>query len=829
MFETIHGFLLPFAGWALAGLALGLLTLGFLAAPFWGWAALLGVALVGFGAPVWLLGVFAVVAAVGLVTPLRRALVSGPIMATMKALKFLPVISKTETEALEAGTVWAEGELFSGKPDFDKLLAIEHTELSAEEQAFLDGPVERLCEITDDWEVFQKRDLSHESWEAIKQDGFFGLIVPKEYGGKGFSSSAVSAIIAKLASRSGPLAITVMVPNSLGPAELLHHYGTKEQKEYYLPRLARGEEIPCFALTEPNAGSDAGAISSQGEVFKGEDGELYLRLTWEKRYITLAAISTILGLAFKLSDPENLLGKGRDLGITCALIPTDTEGVVLGKRHDPLGVPFYNCPTSGKDVVVPISAIIGGTEGAGRGWLMLMECLAAGRGVMLPASSTAGAKMAARMTGAYAAVRKQFGLPIGKFEGIEEPLARIGGTAYILEAARRYTNAGLDTGAKPAVVSAMAKYQFTEACRDCINDAMDVLGGAAISKGPRNMLAHAYAGVPISITVEGANILTRTLMIFGQGAIRCHPYAYKEVKAVEAGNVKAFDEAFWGHTLHVIRNGSRALLLSLTRGALAGSPVSGPTATYYKKLSWASASFGFLADVAMAGLGGDLKRKETITGRFSDIFSWMYLGTTVLKRWEADGRPKEDLVFVHWAMQKALAEIQKGFDGIYANLGIPVLGAIFKYPIGLWSRLNSLGDGPGDDLSHKVAQALQVPGAQRDRISDGMYLPTDVDSAVGRLENAFGLSVEAEGVAKKIKAAVKAKKLPRKAPAALVEEALKQGVITGAEADLVRRAEEARFDAITVDSFDLDEYLETSQRPYTPPDAGGDAQMPLAS
>lgn len=831
MFETIHGLLLPYAGWALAGLALGLLTLGFLAAPFGAWVVLLGAALVGFGAPVWLLGIFAVAALIGLVTPLRRALVSGPIMATMKALKFLPVISKTETEALEAGTVWAEGELFSGKPDFDSLLAIEHTELSAGEQAFLDGPVAKLCEITDDWDVFQKRDLSDETWSMLREEGFFGLIVPKEHGGKGFSSSAVSAIIAKLASRSGPLAITVMVPNSLGPAELLHHYGTKEQKEHYLPRLAKGLEIPCFALTEPNAGSDAGAISSKGEVFRGEDGELYLRLTWEKRYITLAAISTILGLAIKLSDPENLLGKGRDLGITCALIPTSTEGVVLGQRHDPLGVPFYNCPTSGKDVVVPIDAIIGGPEGAGRGWQMLMECLAAGRGVMLPASATAGAKMAARLTGAYASVRKQFGMSIGKFEGIEEPMARIGGTAYILESARRYTNAGLDTGAKPAVVSAMAKYQFTEACRDCVNDAMDVLGGAAISKGPRNMLAHAYQGVPISITVEGANILTRTLMIFGQGAIRCHPYAYKEVKAVEAGNVKAFDEAFWGHSMHVIRNGSRAFALSLTRGALAGSPVSGPTAGYYKKLSWASASFAFMADVAMAGLGGDLKRKETITGRFSDIFSWLYLGMTVLKRYEADGRKAEDLPFVHWSMQKALAEIQQGFDGIYANLGIPVLGWVFKYPIGLWSRLNSMGSGPSDALSHKVAQALQVPGEQRDRMSDGMYLPTDVDSAVGRLEHAFLLCVEAEGVAKKIKAAVKAKKLPKKAPAALVEEALKQGVIASAEADLVRRAEAARDDAIAVDSFTLNEYLETSQRAFESDDSGESSapQMPLAS
>ena len=796
--------------WTLLITVAAVLALGFFSAHLLLWTAAGFVFLLLAGAPLWVFAIALVVALVVNLEPLRQLAVTRPIMTLMRVMKFLPAISDTEREALEAGTVWADAELFSGRPDFDRLLEEPYPDLTAEEQAFLDGPVEEVCRMTDDWEVFQNRDLPPEVWDFLKKQRFFGLIIPKEFGGHGFSASANSAIVAKLASRSGPLSITVMVPNSLGPAELLSHYGTKEQKERFLPKLATGEEIPCFALTEPGAGSDAGSMTSRGEVFRGEDGELYLRLTWNKRYITLAAVSTLLGLAFKLSDPDNLLGRGRELGITCALIPTDTPGVVLGKRHDPLGVPFYNCPTEGDGVVVPVDAIIGGAEGAGRGWLMLMECLAAGRGISLPASSTAAAKMTARVAGAYAAVRKQFGLPIGKFEGIEEPLARIGGNAYILEAARRYTNGGLDSGAKPAVVTAMAKYTFTEAARDSINDAMDILGGAAISEGPRNLLANAYKGTPISITVEGANILTRTLMIFGQGAIRCHPWAYQEIRAMEQNDVKGFDHAFFSHIRHVVENGCRATVHTLTRGLFADSPVSGPTAGYYKKLSWASASFAFLADVAMAGLGGDLKRKETITGRFSDIFSWMYLGNAVLRRWHAEGEKPEDLPLVHWSMNKALSEMQKGFDGIYQNLGLPFVGWVFRYPILWWSRLNSLSHGPTDRMGHQVARILQTPGAQRDALSTGMYVPSDPDTALGRLEHAFELCTRADAVAGKIKDAVRAGKLPRQKPATLVTEALSQGLITKEEAELVAEAERARDDVIQVDAFTLEDYLTTS-------------------
>ncbi|MDP7062853.1 MAG: acyl-CoA dehydrogenase, partial [Planctomycetota bacterium] len=494
----------------------GLLTLGFFGAKLIGWTCWIFSFLLWWGWPTWLLILLAIPAVIFNWPALRLRVVTTLLMRFIKKAGLLPVISRTEREALDAGTVWYEGELFSGKPDFARLLKEAYPELTEEEQAFLNGPVEEVCRMTDDWEVFQRRDLSPASWQYIKDNGFFGMIIPKKYGGLEFSPTGVSAVIGKLSSRCVPLGITAMLPNSLGPAELLVHYGTDEQKNNLLPRLASGKEVPCFALTEPHAGSDAGGIRANGVVFKGEDGQLMMRLNMEKRYITLASRATILGLAFKLSDPDNLLGRGADLGICCALVPADTPGLELGRQHDPLNVPFFNCPFTGTDVVVPLDSLIGGPERVGQGWRMLMEQLAAGRGIMLPSQATAGAKMAARITGAYSNVRKQFGLSIGKFEGIEEPMARIGGMAYTLEAARRFTCGGLDGGAKPAVASAIAKYYFTESMRKVVNDAMDICGGAGISRGPRNMLAHTYFAAPISITVEGANILTRTLMIFGQ-------------------------------------------------------------------------------------------------------------------------------------------------------------------------------------------------------------------------------------------------------------------------------------------------------------------------
>jgi len=778
----------------------GLLLLGYFSVPFSIIGVLLLGALWGHGVSTTVMAVATVVVAVMSISPVRRLLISTPLMTALIALKFLPKISETERTAIDAGNVWMDAELFSGKPNFDRLMGQRYSELTEEEQAFLDGSCEKICEMVDDWEVHKNREFPPEVWDYLKKEKFFGMIIPKEYGGLGFSAIANSAVVAKLSSKSSPLGITVMVPNSLGPAELLTHYGTDKQKDYYLPRLAIGKEIPCFALTEPQAGSDAGAMTSHGVVFKDSDGQIKIRLNWKKRYITLAAISTVLGLAFKLSDPDNLLGKGTNVGITCALIPSTTKGVVLGQRHDPMGVPFYNCPTEGHDVVVSIDTIIGGVEGAGIGWKMLMECLSAGRGISLPANATGGIKLVARVSGAYSAIRKQFGITIGKFEGIHEPLARMAGFSYIFEAARRYTCGGLDSGAKPAVVTAIAKYYFTESFRTIINDGMDVLGGAAISNGPRNLFANPYKATPIGITVEGANILTRTLIIFGQGAIRCHPYVLAEVNAIESKNSKAFDKAFWSHVGHVIRTFCRLVLLSLTRGHLASAPF-GPTRRYVQKLAWASAKFAFHADVALGTLGGDLKRRERLTGRYADVLAWMYLATTVLKRFESEGRRKEDLPLLQWSMQYAFNEMQKGFQDVFDNMGVKYSFASFL------SRLNPLGASPSDRLGSKLAFMLQIPGEQRDRLTDGIHIPKDKEASLGRIEHAFIEITKAQPLSKKLLSAIKKGVLSKNQPEALIHTAVEKGVLTQEEASQLLVAETLRRDVVEVDSFTLEEYL----------------------
>jgi acyl-CoA dehydrogenase len=805
-FHSVHGlFLHSWTPLYIIGSLLVLLAIGFTGAPLIVWALALAAILIGFGAPIWLLVTYAVIMAVFLITPIRRALISGIVMKILGPI--MPTISQTERTAIESGSVWAEAELFSGKPDFGKLMKESYPSLTAEEQAFVDGPVNELCAAIDDWEIWERRELPQSAWDIIKRERFLGMIIPKEYGGLGFSALAHSEVIMKLASRSIPACITVMVPNSLGPAELLVHYGTDEQKNRLLPRLATGEEIPCFALTEPAAGSDAGSITSNGVLFKGNDGNLYIRLNWNKRYITLAAISTILGLAFKLSDPENLLGKGEDVGITCALIPTKTPGVIIGRRHDPLGVPFYNCPTQGKDVVVPLDAVVGGAAGCGVGWRMLTESLAAGRGVSLPAQATGGSKVITRAISAYASIRKQFGTAIGKFEGIEEPLARIAGFNYLLEAMRLYTVGAIDQGIKPAVVTAMAKYNATEIGRKVINDGMDIQGGAAISRGPRNVLAHMYIATPISITVEGANILTRTLIIFGQGALRAHPFALKEVEAIAARDLKAFDLAFWGHIGHITRNLCRAVVLSLTRGAFAASPVGGSTSRYYRKLGWASATFAIMADIAMGALGGSLKLKEKLTGRFADVLSWMYIGTAVLRRYEAEGRRKEDLPFVHFSMNHALYEIQKAFDGIFANLPVPGLTWFFSGPLRMWSNLNALAGEANDSHTHKIASLILSDSEQRLRHTSGIYVPDNTDEQLGLLEETFRVVKRAEAADRKIRSAVKAKTLPKLKGKPSFDAARDNGVITAGEYDDLLRAETMRGAAIQVDDFAQEEYL----------------------
>jgi len=805
-----YGLLLSVStGWMVGSLIAVFFVLGFAGAPLWLWCLVGAGALYGLGAPLWGLGVFVGVSLLFVVGPLRRTLVSGPVLNLMDSMGFLPSISDTEKIALEAGDVWMEEELFSGRPDFDRIRQEGYPELSEREREFLDGPVEELCRMVDDWDVWAKRRIPDDAWDHILENRFFGMIIPEEYGGLEFSPAGTSAVIQKVGTSSSILAITIMVPNSLGPGELLSFYGTEQQKDHYLPRLARGEEIPCFGLTEPKAGSDAGSISSRGELFR-EDGELKIRLNWEKRWITLAPIATTIGLAFRLYDPENLLGKGEDVGITCALVPSDREGVENDDYHDPLGVPFYNGPTRGEDVVISADQIIGGPEWAGRGWQMLMEALAAGRGISIPAHTAGLAKFASRVTSAHGVVRRQFGLPIGKFEGLEEPLAAIGGKNYIMESTRRFTCASVQDEQKPTVASAITKYHMSEMGREIINDAMDVRGGSAITRGPRNLLAHEYIGAPISITVEGANIMTRTLIIFGQGSIRCHPYLLEEMMGMMEGDVKRFDRAFTGHIGHIVRNGFRTLAMSLTRGWASIFNTTTPISRYGRHLEWASTSFAFLADIALTTMGGALKRKEKISGRFADIFSWMYMATAVLRRWEEEGKREADRPFFEWAMDYAFHRMQRGFEGLYENLEVPLLTPVLRYLIAPWVRLNTFGSAPSDELGHVVASRMQTPGEDRRRRARGMYVPADEDDPFHRLEKAFRLSVRADAVVDRIKQAMKEGTLERKRPRKALDEAVEAGVISGEERALVREAQTLRDEVIQVDEFPFDQYEEAS-------------------
>ena len=736
---------------------------------------------------------------------LRRTLVSGTALKIFR--KILPQISATEQEAIDAGTVWWDGDLFSGNPDWNKLLAFPKPSLSADEQAFLDNEVNQLCAMLDDWDITHNRaDLPPEVWQFIKGKGFFGMIIPKQYGGLEFSAQAHSAVVSKVASRSGTAAVTVMVPNSLGPAELLLHYGTKEQKDKYLHRLAKGLEVPCFALTGPFAGSDAGAIPDYGTVchgeFAGKQKVLGIRLNWEKRYITLAPVATLLGLAFKLYDPDRLLGGEVNRGITLALIPTDTPGVRIGRRHFPLNSAFLNGPTQGKDVFVPMDFIIGGTARVGHGWRMLMECLAAGRSISLPASSIGGMKMAARTSGAYSRVRKQFHLPIGKFEGIEEPLARIGAHTYMVDAARQLTALALDIGEKPSVISAIIKYHATERGRIVINDAMDVHGGKGICLGPDNYLARDYQQTPIGITVEGANILTRTMIIFGQGAIRSHPYVLKEVAAAHDQDrrraLHQFDEALFGHISFALSNAARSFVFGLTNGRGIPVPPGSETRRYYQQLTRFSAAFALNADVAMAVLGGSLKRREKISARLGDVLSLLYLCSATLKRFEDDGRPAEDLPLLHWAMQDALYKIQQAFDGTMQNFPNALarwILSVLTFPLGL-----DLSP-PSDRLGHEIATLLMQPGAARDRLTAGMYLPDDENDAVGALEAALTSTLLCEPLQAELEKALKSGKLKVLDELARIAEARDTGLISAEQALQLERDYALRRKVIMVDDF----------------------------
>ncbi|HEU4616984.1 MAG TPA: acyl-CoA dehydrogenase, partial [Gammaproteobacteria bacterium] len=621
-------------------------------------------------AVLWLL--FAAFAALNLV-PFRRDVLTRRLFSIYRGM--LPRMSQTEQDALEAGSVWWEGELFSGAPEWTKLQALPPPKLTPEEQAFIDGPVERLCRMLDDWQITHElADMPPEVWAFLKKERFFAMIIPKEYGGLGFSPLANSIVLTKVSSRNSTAASTIGVPNSLGPAELLLHYGTEEQKQRWLPGLASGEEVPCFALTSPRAGSDATAIVDTGVVCRGQfEGRetIGIRLNWSKRYITLAPIATVLGLAFKLRDPEGLLGGKEDYGITAALIPTDLPGVEIGRRHFPINIPFQNGPTRGKDVFVPVDYIIGGPKMAGQGWRMLVQLLSVGRGITLPSNSLGGAMTCVYTSGAYARIRRQFNLPIGKFHGVGEVLARMAGHTYIMKAALRVTCAAMNAGEKPAVPAAILKYHNTEMGRQVANDAMDVHGGKAIMLGPKNYLARNYESVPIAVTVEGANILTRNLIIFGQGAIRCHPFVRAEMEAArsedrEAG-LTAFDGLVYRHVGYAVSNAVRSVVMALTLARFTKAPSTGPTHRYYQHINRYSASFALAADAAMLTLGGELKRKELLSARLGDILSYLYLASMVLKHYEDEGAPAEDLPLVEWSCRVLLYKTQEQLHSFLRN------------------------------------------------------------------------------------------------------------------------------------------------------------------
>lgn len=755
---------------------------------------------------------FAAIIGIILIIPeLRRPIVSNQILKIFR--KMLPQISQTEQEALDAGTVWWDGDLFSGKPNWNKLLAYPKPELSEEEKAFLDGPVEQLCGMINEWQVTHElQDLPPEVWQFIKDKGFFGLIIPKQYGGYEFSALAHSEVVMKIGSRSGTAAVTVMVPNSLGPAELLLHYGTEKQKDYYLPRLAKGQEVPCFALTSPDAGSDAGSMPDFGVVcrgeFEGRQDVLGMRVTWEKRYITLGPVATLLGLAFKLRDPERILGGEEDLGITLALIPTDTPGVNIGRRHFPLNAVFQNGPNSGDAVFIPMEWVIGEQEGVGNGWRMLMNSLAAGRSISLPATSTGASKLAARTSGAYGRVRSQFKTPIGYFEGVEEALARIGGNTYMMDAARVMTAGAVDLGEKPSVISAIVKYHLTERARQSIDDAMDIHGGKGICIGPRNYLGRTYQQIPVGITVEGANILTRNMIIFGQGAIRCHPYILQEINAAhnedQAQASLDFDQALAGHGVYSVRNAVYSLVYGIAGKYMEqGIPrkVAPESITYYQQLTRFSVAFALVADVSLLKLGGALKRKERVSARLGDILSMLYLCSATLKRFEEDGRPAADLPLLHWSMQDAIYRMQQAFDEFLNNFPsyFVVRWALRMLVFPLGKRCSP----PSDILAHEVSRLMLMPGEARDRLTRGIYVPTTANEPLADLEDALLCAVESEAIEEKLRDAVKAGKIIAKGNER-ISEALEKNILTVMEAELLNRMTMLRQRVIMVDDFPAD-------------------------
>ena len=763
----------------------------YLAPPAPTWKAVLWL----FTALLWLLNV----------KTLRRALISGPFLASYR--RMLPSMSQTEKEALDAGTVWWDGELFTGAPRWEKLLSASAPQLSAAEQAFLDGPCETLCAMLDDWDITHRRaDLPPEVWSFLTAKGFFAMIIPRQYGGLEFCAYAHSCVLAKVASRSTTCSSIVAVPNSLGPAELLNHYGTQEQKDYYLPRLACGDEIPCFALTGPRAGSDAASLPDTGVVCRGSwQGRevLGLKLNFSKRYITLAPVATVIGLAFRMFDPDQLLGARTDLGITVALIPRDTPGVTIGRRHFPLNIPFQNGPIQGVDVFVPMDSLIGGPAMAGQGWRMLVEQLSVGRCISLPSNATGSAKAAVWATGAYARVRRQFNLPIARFEGIEAVIARMTGLTYTMDAARSVTAGAIDGGEKPSVPSAMLKYHVTEMSRIVANDAMDVHGGKGICLGPNNYLGRSYQTVPIAITVEGANILTRNLIIFGQGAIRCHPFVLKEMEAARNPDAKAgvaqFDTALFGHMGFTISNSMRSLVMALTLARLRGVPDHGPTRRYYQHIERFSASFAFAVDVAMLTLGGYLKKKESLSARLGDVLSAMYLASMVLKHYDNEGQPAADLPIVEWACRNLLYSAQEQLHGFLRNFPNRFLAGLMRvliFPRGLTYFAAS------DRLAREVADLVTAPTPTRTRLGVHAYTTLNERSPLGLLQEVLLLAEGAELLEKRVRdEGVKAGRVTALDLPGRIAQAVAAGILTQAEAASLAEFDRKVMQIVRVDDF----------------------------
>ena len=738
------------------------------------------------------------------IRPLRKALISRRFLKTY--LRLLPAMSDTERAALEAGTVWWDGELFSGNPDWSKLRANPPARLTAEEQAFLDGPCEELCRMVDDFDVTHRRgDLSPEAWQFLKSRGFFAMIIPKQYGGLQFSAYAHSSVLVKLASRSITLASTVAVPNSLGPAELLNHYGTGEQKNFYLPRLASGEEIPCFALTGPRVGSDAASMPDTGVVCHGlwQGREVIgLRLNFSKRYITLAPVATVIGLAFRMFDPDHLLGAREDIGITCALLPRDTPGIEIGRRHLPLNIPFQNGPLQGRDVFVPLDCIIGGLPMAGQGWRMLIEQLSVGRCISLPANATGGALAGVYATGAYARIRRQFNMPVGRFEGVEQVIARMVGYAWIMDAARSVTTAAIDAGARPAVPAAILKAHVTEFGRRVANDAMDVHGGKGIMLGPRNYLGRVYQSIPIAITVEGANILTRNLIIFGQGAIRCHPYVLQEMAAArnpdrERG-VDEFDRALFGHIGFAISNIARAFVMALTFARFTRVPGSGPLRRYYQHIERFSASFALLTDAAMLTLGGYLKKKESLSARLGDVLSSMYLASMVLKQHEDNGSPPEELPIVEWACRDLLYQAQEQLHGVLRNFPVRWIAAALRLCIFPRGRTYFA---PADRLGRDVATLVLTDTATRRRLGRAIYCGDD-GNPLRQLQTVLELAERAESLEKRIRVeGVRTGRITALDPPGQIDAALQLGLLNATEAQFLRDYDRRVMEIVNVDDF----------------------------